>query len=244
MSSVLQSKTQLSVKPQAFEAEVFGAPVWRLEMEGSDLPTSGEVDDLVVQARDEKVALIACRFEVDSPIAGLLSQAGFYKVERLVTYHRPIPIEAGMSAGISVAEASDARAAIEIGRKVFSFDRYHADPKIPKSVADEIKARWVGNGISGRSDVALITQTDGVVTGFNLCMRRGGDAVIDLIGVADGYQGMGIGKNLVEGALAHYAGRASVMWVGTPETNLASIALYRQTGFLLHDVAETWHWTE
>jgi len=243
MTTASQIQSVLAVKPQAFEAEVFGAPVWRLEIGGPDFPAARELDDLIVQARAGKTALIACRLPSGSPVAALLSQAGFRKVERLVTLNASMPNEAEMPAGICIAEASDEEAATQIGRSAFLFDRYHADPNIPGAIADEIKARWVHNGITGRADAALIAHVNGAAAGFVLCMRRGKDAVIDLIGVSGDFQGQGLGRKLIEGALAHYAGRAQVMWVGTQEDNLVSLALYRRAGFISHDVAETWHWT-
>ncbi len=113
----------------------------------------------------------------------------------------------------------------------------------PMPIADEIKARWARNGVNGRADAPLIVREGGAVAGFNLCMRKGEDAVIDLIAVDRRWQGRGLGRKLVEGALAHYAGAAPTMWVSTQEANVASVALYRSAGFALHSVAETWHWT-
>lgn len=243
MNDVMETDRALTVSEQAFETDIFGAPVWRLTVSGNGDVPPVELEKLLRRARTEKAALIACRLPETSSVGERLHEYGFRKVERLITFYRPLAGAAEMPDGIEVGGKSDTDAAVEIARSVFRFDRYHADPEISDDVADEIKALWVRNGMNGRSDTPLVARVEGKVAGFNLCMRHGEDAVIDLIGVADGYQGRGIGEKLVAGSLAHYAGRAKRMRVGTQETNTVSLSMYRRAGFKPHDASETWHWT-
>lgn len=242
MTPDMLTKYALDVKPQAFESDVFGAPVWRVEL-GEAAPDGRDLAEIVARAKGDGVALMSCRVPADDPASEVLRAAGFRKVERLVTLSRSLPASAQLPEGIIVADIGHAEQAAAIGQADFVYDRYHADKQIPRAVADEIKERWVRNGVSGRSDTALVAIDGDAVAGFNLCMRRREDAVIDLIGVASAYQGRGLGRRLVDAALAHYAGRANLMWVGTQDTNHASLAMYRGAGFTPQYESDTWHWT-
>ena len=233
----------LAVVPQPFETSVFGAPVWRLEIDGQAGLDRTALDGLTNDARRQKVALIVARIPSGSTAGRPLAEAGFRQIERLITFRRDIPAALAPVPGVSLAEAGDAEACAAIGRTAFFCDRFHADSRIADAMADEIKARWARNGIDGRADAPLVVREAGAIAGFDLCMRKGEDAVIDLIAVDRRWQGRGLGRKLVEGALAHYAGAARTLWVSTQEANAASVALYRSAGFALDGVAETWHWT-
>jgi ribosomal protein S18 acetylase RimI-like enzyme len=95
--------------------------------------------------------------------------------------------------------------------------------------------------VLGRADTVFVTETAGEITGFNACMVCGGAAVIDLIGVAPGFQGRGLGRDLVNASRSHYAGRTSRMTVGTQTVNTASLALYLSCGFRIEASALTLH---
>ena len=243
MNTAILTEQAMTVRPLAFEEEFFDAPVWRIETGDTAQVSASELDVLAANARKEGVALMFCRVPADDPASDTLRTAGFRKVERLVTLSRSIPAAAKMPDDVRIARIEDIDEAAAIGQADFVYDRYHADPQVPPAIADKIKELWVRNGIADRSDAALVAVDGGEVVGFNLCMRRGDDAVIDLIGVASGRQGKGLGRKLVDGALAHYAGRANVMWVGTQDTNHASLALYRAAGFTPQYESDTWHWT-
>jgi ribosomal protein S18 acetylase RimI-like enzyme len=243
MQAAQDVSTSLPVKPQAFEADVFGAPVWRLDIERDATLTSRDLLCLTEQARDDGVALIVARLPVDDARADALSQAGFRQIERLLAFRRDIAAPAEPVGCVTLAGPKDAEECAEIARRSFTFDRFHADPQLPDAAADEIKARWARNGVNGRADAPLIVREDGSVAGFNLCMRKGADAVIDLIAVDAPWRSRGLGRKLIAGALAHYAGVAPTMWVSTQEGNVVSIALYRAAGFAFHGAALTWHWT-
>jgi ribosomal protein S18 acetylase RimI-like enzyme len=239
MSELLMQLPGLTIAPQSFEAGIFGAPVWRLTL-AADTVTK-EVGAVVGAARREGVALIACRLADGDARGRDLLKAGFRWIERLVTFERPLRFHPRVQA--QLAKEADAEACAAIGASVFTYDRYHADQMVPGQIADEIRRQWVLEGICGRSDAAIVAREDSVIAGFNLCMKYGDVAVIDLIGVARAYQKKGVGRKLVRSALDHYAGVCKIMRVGTQEANLASLALYNSEGFTFASAAETYHWT-
>ncbi len=232
----------VSVTPQPFETAIFGAPVWRLDVvDGSAGLARAALRAVVDDARRQDVALVSCRVPADSASDAPLTGAGFRHVERLLTFERPLDDGPTVPADLATPEEADAVA--EIGASTFSHDRYHADPALSDAAADEIKRQWVRNGVAGRADAPIVARVDGAIAGFNLCMRRGDMAVIDLIGVAAAYRRRGIGRRLVRAALGHYAGVCARMRVGTQAANAPSIALYRGEGFAQVEAADTYHWT-
>lgn len=231
--------------PQAFDSEHLGAPVARLTVEGAETAAAleGALPGLVEAWRERGVWLVSCRLPAKWTAEGrMLEAAGFRALETLITYTRPLLRLPESALAISPAGVADAETCIEIGATAFRLDRYHADPEIDNGGADALKAAWVKNALAGRADASLVVREDGAARGFVLCLRRGEEAVIDLIAVAPGHWGRGLGRALVVGALAHYAEAAHTMRVATQVTNRASTALYQGLGFRELGRARTYHW--
>lgn len=221
--------------PLGFESDVFGAPVGRVvpSADGGD-PLATTLQGWLVSARIDAV---------DEAAARDLADCGFTLIETLITLEAPLPHGLPMSDGIGLARAEDHSACLDIARTAFSMDRFHADARVPKAGADRLKETWVRNSLNGRADAVLVAQDEnGVAVGFVTCMVDGDTAVIDLIAVAPGRQGQGIGARLVQGAFAHYTGNKARMRVGTQDSNAASLALYKGQGFVPIGSHRTFHW--
>ena len=223
----------------SFEAGFLNCPVWRLR-------DAGAAAETVLEARKRNVGLILCRLPEDAALAGRLDQAGFRKVEVLVTLACPVQ-KREMPMGVSLSERSeeDALACSKIGRSAFRYDRFHADPRIDDAAADALKATWVANSVRGRADsILLYRDADHRIAGFNACLydENSRSAIIDLIGIGIGSQRKGIGTRLIDGMHAHYFGRAEEIRLGTQLANEASIAFYRRNGFEEVKREQTWHW--
>lgn len=189
------------------------------------------------------VWLVSARIATDDTVAdGELRQAGFRPIETLITLQREIFPDARLPSGVRPAGAGDWSGCLDIARTAFSYDRFHADVRVPKAAADRLKAVWVENSLKGRADAVLVVLDRGQVAGFVTCLVNGDAAVIDLIAVAPGCQGRGLGRNLVQGALAFYAGRKALMRVGTQAANTHSLGLYEGQGFKPISRQATYHW--
>jgi GNAT superfamily N-acetyltransferase len=241
------AEAPIALAPQPFEAEFVGGPVLRLSLGAPDAVPAlrARLPALLDEARAEQVRLISCRLPVEwHEAGGVLTGAGFREIEHLHTFERSLSssLPPGPDGRIAPTAPADHAACIEIGRNAFETDRFHADPLIPRAAADALKARWVRNDLNGRADAALVARDDGLVAGFNLLLRQHDTAVIDLIAVAAGHRGRGLGGALIAAALHHYAGRAARMRVGTQAANEASIALYRRFDFRPVKQEVTFHW--
>lgn len=242
MTAGLPSGDGLSVREQPFEAAFLGGPVWRIQCTAP--ATEETIAALLGAARRRSVRLVVCRLPEGSRMAGPLQRAGFRPLEALVTYERdsaaPFPVPPEPAA---LALPEDRAGCVAIASRAFSFDRFHRDRDRLGDIGDRIKSAWVDNAFAGRADAILVTRHEDRPTGFVLCQRNGDAAVIDLIAVDPAFQGTGLGRILVFGVLAHYAGAGRLICVGTQGDNTASNRLYQSIGFQPVDRQTTFHWT-
>ncbi|MGE0746972.1 MAG: ribosomal protein S18-alanine N-acetyltransferase [Rhodospirillales bacterium] len=80
--------------------------------------------------------------------------------------------------------------------------------------------------------VGLVARDGGALAGFALARSAADECELLSLAVADDARGRGIGRRLLEAALAVAAqGGARVMFLEVAETNEVALALYRSTGF-------------
>lgn len=132
---------------------------------------------------------------------------------------------------IRLASIDDRKGVEEIASKSFTFDRFHEDPKISSTKADEIKKHWVGNFFSGkRGDVMVVACENNRPVAFLLLLFREKENIIDLIAVDSDHRNNGLGKQLIDFAKNIDPTQKSLL-VGTQATNVPSIRIYEEMGF-------------
>ncbi|WP_420402480.1 GNAT family N-acetyltransferase [Nisaea sp.] len=223
--------------PQPFDSGLIGAPVYRIEIASADEIAS--LRDLV----PEDAALVSVRIPVSWGMP--TANSGFREIETLVSLERPLAHEDTdfRAAAIRFSRPGDADACSAIAKTTFAADRYHADPLVADSVAARIKAAWARNEVTGRADRTFIYEKDGAILGFNGCLVRDGLMIVDLIAVADGHQGKGIGAQLLRAAFAFYAARLGKTLIATQAGNHGALALYRKLGYVETARSRTFHFT-
>lgn len=229
--------------PQPFEAEHLGLRSVRVTAFGGSADGAGLLRRAFAALAQRGHDFATIRVPAaDQAAVDALRRSGALEIERLITFARPLPDSVGpLPDGTGVATDADADGCAEVGRQAFRFDRFHQDSRIDAAGADSLKAAWMRNACQGRADCVLVARDNGAVVGANACLRHGSDAIIDLIGVLPTAQGRGWGRRLVQAAIAHYAGRATRLLVGTQDSNTASVGLYRATGFSPLDEKITFH---
>jgi len=157
----------------------------------------------------------------------------FDLVETLVTYFYTgkavdKPVHRVERAGAKMADAC-----AEIARQSFTFDRFHADKRIPKALADELKADWTRQLLNGGHQASFVAFVGDTPAGYVSLL----DNAIELIAVAPEFQGIGVGSSLTAAAILAGAKR-----VGTQKNNAPSRACYERLGFEKRGEVNTYHW--
>ncbi len=232
----------LSWSEQAFETDMAGVPVGKLRVSGT--PGRPEAAGLIDEWRREDVWLVSCRVnEADQETADVLENAGFRRIETLVTLSQPARPANATTLDIRMAGAEDIGACVSVAKASFILDRLHRDPEVPDGFADQVRAAWIANDINGRAAAPLIASIDGEIAGFNLCVLRDRTAAIDLIATAPKHRRKGVAAQLIDAAFRVFGSEIDEMRVGTQADNLASLRLYEQAGFSKESGQITLHWT-
>ena len=118
----------------------------------------------------------------------------------------------------------------KIAHNNFSFSRFHLDPYIKKSQADNLKKIWVENFFSGkRGDYMVIALSNDKPIAFLQLIKKKKNLIIDLIAVSSNYRGENIGSSMINFACKNI--ECEKIIVGTQISNLPSIKLYQNLGF-------------
>jgi len=166
-----------------------------------------------------------------------LETLGFQVIETNVTLKQEIEYECKIESHqngryeIRLASSNDRAKVEEIASKSFTLDRFHQDPKIDNSSADEIKKQWAGNFFSGkRGDVTVVASKKNQPVAFLLLLFGQKENIIDLIAVDSKNRNNGLAKQMINFAKS-INGFPKNLLVGTQASNIPSIRMYEKIGF-------------
>jgi len=121
--------------------------------------------------------------------------------------------------------------------------RYHADPKIHKSISNKIYIDWLHNSLfNNYADKIFAIIKDSDMLAVITLKIKDGSGHIDLIGVQDEYQKNGFGKILISNALNFFKNNnISEIFVSTQGSNITANAFYQKNGFIIHKTELIYH---
>ncbi len=138
---------------------------------------------------------------------------------------------------VRLVSPTDESAIRRIARESFSFDRFHADSKVPSPDADAVKEQWVANYFYGqRGDALFVVEQESRPAGFLLAIDSKEKVfIIDLIAVDRAFQGRGLALSLISYAHNFFFNKnlGAGVAVGTQISNTRSLRLYQKYGFEL-----------
>lgn len=248
------------LKPDKWLSNILGRPAYQLIVTPA-LLEADHVDHARSRSELREALSRGAFFSAKVPVSdaaarGFLEQLGFCLIdtnlrleavaERAAAFGRH---DRGQERGdkgqgqiqLRFAETSDRDGVVSLARRSFVFSRFHQDPLIPKSVADEIKAQWAGNFFKGeRGDRMVVAVSNGTIAGFALLASGDGPSVvIDLIAVDEGCRRRGIAARMIEFVASQDCPNRVV--VGTQVANLPSVCLYEKLGFRLTEAQYVFH---
>jgi ribosomal protein S18 acetylase RimI-like enzyme len=176
-------------------------------------------------------AFVQARVELHaSDRVSALIRSGYSLVETAVRLEMDVARKPRAPRSVRFACSDDESAVRQISASAFMHSRFHRDPLISRQLADRIKADWAGNFFTGNRGTHMVVKPSGKgVDGFLLLIARAGELIIDLVGVAPHAQGRGIGRAMLDFAVAGIP-EVSRLVVGTQVHNTASLAYYSSYG--------------
>ncbi len=234
-----------------WDSAVFGYPVLqisRIEVRG---PSAGRDFARFEAAREDMGAgLVSCRMpHANLRESMLLEEHGFRFIEML--YQPEMDDLAGYDAsagpaalGVRVATDADLPLLMEIAGSAFRNERFHVDPRLDSSLADQRYRNWVKSSHSHPSQ-RLYAICDGPrrVSFFVTEMLGDGTCYWHLNAVAPDAQGQGYGRRAWR-AMLHQAQAAGARRVRTciVARNHRVLNLYAKLGFRFPPPLMTFHW--
>ncbi len=177
----------------------------------------------------------------------LLEQHGFITVDGSLTFSLDIRDTRWESPSedfeIRLSQLEDIEQIKGIARSSYIYDRFHTDPRIPKTVADELHAVWLENSCrSVAADAVVVAAENGRILGFVTCRidRQTTQylgltiGTIVLVATAADARGRGVAKAVTYSALDWFRDQGvDIVEVGTQLRNMPASRLYEACGFRL-----------
>jgi dTDP-4-amino-4,6-dideoxy-D-galactose acyltransferase len=168
-------------------------------------------------------------------------ELGFRCYDVRIELDRPVATESPGEEDVHPASADDMDRLEPISRTSFTDSRFYADPNFPDELAGELYVIWLRRGLA-ENDRLLLTTPER--EGFVLCHLDGEtrQGTIELIAVAPGREGTGIGDRLVRGAdLAYARAGMTLARVVTQGRNIPAQRLYQRHGYRTRGVGYWLH---
>jgi dTDP-4-amino-4,6-dideoxy-D-galactose acyltransferase len=208
----------------------------------------GVIDRLVTDGVRYAVARLASHRVAEMQA---LESVGFRFVDGLLTFQaatEEVLSRSRWEAGARPGRPDDASVLGAIAESAFTFDRFHNDPVVPRSVADELHAEWIRGSLNGANDETVITvDGDQGPCGFVTFKVEESEGVrfgtIALVAVAASHRGRGLARQLTLEAVRRLSENGITQCrVGTQLANMPASRLYLALGFRLSRTSVSLRW--
>jgi ribosomal protein S18 acetylase RimI-like enzyme len=123
----------------------------------------------------------------------------------------------------------------------FKYSRFHLDPEINNSTANNLKRNWVKNYFAGnRGDSMIVSIQDGALVGFLLLIFQSNDLIIDLVCVKSNQRRSGIASKMINFVKDKF--KYTTLKVGTQVCNIPSLRTYEKLGFKIFNTNYIFHY--
>lgn len=201
-----------------------------------------EIDEVCIVPDDCEFAYVKT---APDQCSVLLTNAGFTKIETTVNFSKSVNKICAKKAEIttSLASAEDTETLKKLAKNLFIHDRWHRDPNINDGVARKLKEQWIENYFFGRrGDYCLVKKYNNFIAGFLLLIKKPNQFTIDLIGVDAQFQGLGVGRQLINEIAQHIQEPSFELNVTSQTSNTRALSLYESLGFEQKSKSDTWHY--
>lgn len=225
-----------------WDSTFFGVRIARIE--GREL-TTPDARAAVAWCREQRVDCCYLRSDADD-IATLRSagEEGFRFVDVRMTLDCELAELSTFQAhdGIRTARPADIPELRAIASYNHRNTRFYADEHFARERCDELYATWIEKSVEGWAQRVLVVDHGSGPLGYlTIHLKPQAHGEIGLVGIARDAQGRGLGKQLVESAIAWLRQKSLLAAsVVTQGRNIGAQRLYQACGFRTRSL-ELWH---
>lgn len=143
---------------------------------------------------------------------------------------------------------SDLSRILDLIDNLYSFGRFFEDPNLDNNDVNILYKKWITNEINNENIDVIGIEYKNKLVGFISCKYRTSknddeiEGVISLVGIDKNYQGLGIGKKLMNYVLSNFYDKGiEIVYVGTQIDNISALNLYISTGFRIENSVNSFH---
>ena len=223
-----------------WDSAFFGFRIARVRVSDMTAPILSEVFEWCDQERVRCLYFLA---SAESPGVMELAAAGGFRVADIrITFARELRADSGATRSVRAFRESDLPSLQAIAAVSHRDTRFYNDPGFPDQRCDELYQTWIERSCHGYADTVLVAEHRLEPAGYVAChVDTEGVGSIGLLAVAKWSRGLGLGGELVAGALIFFeeAGCKRVT-VATQGRNCPAQRLYQNCGFRSANV-ELWY---
>jgi len=238
---------KLIISYDNFNSRIFGMKFGNINDYTKDI-TAEEIVNIVMKSEFD---FFGIKIDSKDYIAIYSFQhAGFYLVDCLVTYEFDSTKTPAPNGDFDIAFAEqitqiDINKLADIAANVFKIDRFHSDPNLSKTSADEYYRNWVINSFNGYSDGAILPMIDNKIVGFMTYKINNVDdqtSTLVLNAVDSEYMGQGIYHNMMKKGTLDLLKQSKKIRVGTQVDNIPAQRTWQRLGYKLVEVKYIFHY--
>lgn len=196
-------------------------------------------------AKAETVACLYCLVPADDAESIRTTEdAGFRLADvRLTRVHDLAGAAPAPPEGVEPFREEDLPSLRAIARVSHRDSRFYFDANFPRDRCDALYEAWIENSCAGDAEAVLVARQGAGAAGYVTCELAGeGWGAIGLFAVAPESRRSGVGRRLLEGALAWFAARGCRrVRVVSQARNVASSRIYEELGFRTSSVEHYYH---
>lgn len=147
-----------------------------------------------------------------------------------------------------ILEESDLPSITDIIDNLYSFGRFFEDSTLDNKNVNTLYKQWITNEVRNENIDVVGIEYKNELVGFISCkysvskINDEKEGIISLVGIDKSYQGLGIGKKLINYVLSSfYDNKVKVVYVGTQIDNIGALNLYISSGFRIQSSSNSFH---
>lgn len=246
----------VSIKYLEFDSKIFNKKIGSLNVNYGKLDRTyakelmKKIEKFCVEERYE--CLFARSSPADYGYIHMLEDSGFNLMDSIITLKKKITPEIKSNQykeyTIRLLNESNLQNVLNIIDNLYCYGRFFEDPNLNSEDVNKLYKQWITNEIKNSNVDVIGIEKGGNLLGFISCKYNKQisgtckEGLISLLGIAKSFQGIGIGKILMNEVLNNfYSKQIDYVCVGTQIDNINALNYYIANGFRVTSSKYSFH---